>query len=117
MSYEVYKFIHFIAILFLFLSLGVLLAYSGNKAYKKRVMILHGLSALVLFVSGFGLMARLKLHSFPLWLNLKLLIWLILSILIPILISKNIISKKGIWFFVFAGALLAVWLAVFKLGS
>ena len=117
MSYEVYKFIHFITILFLFLSLGALLAYSGNKAYKKKIMILHGLSALILLVSGFGLMARLKLHSFPLWLNFKLLIWLILSVLIPILISKNIISKKVIWFLVFAGAFLAVGMAVFKLGS
>ena len=119
MSYEIYKLIHFFAIISLFLALGALLTYSnsGDRRHKKRIMALHGLSALILFVSGFGLIARLKMHSFPLWLNLKLLIWLILSVLIPVLVSRNIINKKGIWFLVFASGLMAIWLVVFKLAN
>ena len=62
MSYEIYKLIHLFAIISLFLSIGALLSYSGNK---KQIMILHGLAGLILFISGFGLIARLKNALFP----------------------------------------------------
>ncbi len=114
MSYTVYKLIHLFAILALFLAIGALLAYSGNKKHKKKIMILHGLSSLILFVSGFGLIARLKLHSFPLWLNLKLGIWLVLSVLVPILISRKT-NKGWIYLLVFASGFSAVYLVLFKL--
>lgn len=110
MSYEIYKLIHLFAIISLFLSIGALLSYSGNK---KQIMILHGLAGLILFISGFGLIARLKMPSFPLWVSLKLGIWIILSILIPILVSRKI-NKKWIWIFVFASGFSAVYLAVLK---
>ena len=113
MSYEIYKLIHFFAIISLFLSIGAFLAYSGNKKQKKQIMALHGLAALILFISGFGLIARLKMSSFPLWLILKMCIWIILSVLIPILISKKM-NKKWICLLVFASGLGAICLAVFK---
>ena len=100
MSYETYKLLHFISIAFLFLSIGALLVFSGDKQHKKQIMILHGLAGLVLFVSGFGLIARLKMSSFPLWVYLKLGIWIILSILIPVLVSRGV-DKKWIWLLVF----------------
>ena len=113
MSYETYKIIHFFSIIALFLSIGALMTYSGNKKQKKWIMSLHGLATLSLLVSGFGLIARLKMSSFPLWLNLKLCIWLILSVLIPVLVSRNM-NKKGIWFLVFLSGLGAICLAVLK---
>lgn len=113
MSYETYKIIHFFSIIALFLSIGALLTTSGNKKQKKWIMSLHGLATLSLLVSGFGLIARLKMSSFPLWLNLKLCIWLILSVLIPVLVSRKM-SKKGICLLVFLSGLGAVCLAVLK---
>jgi len=76
-------------------------------------MILHGLAGLVLFVSGFGLIARLKMPSFPLWIYLKLGIWIILAILILVLVSRKV-DKKWIWLLVFMSGFGAVFLAVFK---
>ena len=115
MSYETYKLIHLFAIISLFLSIGALLVYSGNnnKKLKKKIMILHGLAGLILFVSGFGLIARLKMHSFPMWVNLKLGIWIILSVLVPILVSKKV-NKKWTWLLVFVSGFSAIYLVVFK---
>lgn len=110
MSYETYKLIHFFSIISFFLSLGALLTCSGNK---KKIMTLHGLAVLVLLVSGFGLIARLKMHSFPVWVILKLCIWLILGVLVPIMMSRGV-HKKWSWLIVFAGGFGAVWLAVLK---
>ena len=115
MSYETYKLIHLFAIISLFLSIGALLVYSGNnnKTQKKKIMILHGLAGLILLVSGFGLIARLKMHSFPMWVNLKLGIWIILTVLTPILVAKKI-NKKWIWLLVFASGFSAIYLVVLK---
>lgn len=115
MSYETYKLIHLLAIISLFLSIGALLAHSenNNKRQKKKIMILHGLAGLILFISGFGLIARLKMPSFPIWVSLKLGIWIILSVLVPVLVSKKI-NKKWIWFLVFVSGFSAVYLAVLK---
>ena len=117
MSYTVYKLLHLFAIISLFLAIGALLSYSrssGSRKHKKNIMILHGAASLVLFVSGFGLIARLKLHSFPLWVNLKLALWLVLSLLIPILISRTS-NKKWVYLLVFISGFSAIYLALFKL--
>ncbi len=125
MSYEFYKIIHFFSIISLFLSLGALLTFSGNieklegkfhKAgvgNKKKLMVLHGISVLFLLISGFGLIARLQLHSFPLWVILKLCIWLILGVLIPVMIGRGVHKKWG-WLIILVSASIAVFLAVLK---
>ena len=59
MSYEFYKIIHLMSLFSLFISLGILVIYP--KKLKAFVLSIHGLSALMLFVSGFGLIARIKL--------------------------------------------------------
>ena len=59
MSYEFYKILHFISLFSLFISLGILVVYP--KQLKALALSLHGLSTLILFVSGFGLIAKLKL--------------------------------------------------------
>lgn len=116
MSYEVYKLIHFFAIISLFLSLGCLLAYSSGTKKKKVIMALHGLATFFIFLSGFGLIARLgiSMSVFPTWLLIKIAIWTILSIAVPVLIAKKI-NKKAIVLLIFASALIAIFMAVFKL--
>ena len=59
MSYEFYKILHLISLIALFLSLGMLIV--GPKPLKKLIMSLHGLALLFLFVSGFGLIAKLHI--------------------------------------------------------
>ncbi len=111
MSYETYKLLHLIAIFSLFLSLGALLAYSNGK--KRNVMILHGLASFVLLVSGFGLIAKLQLHALPIWVFIKLAVWIVLTIAIPILVAKKV-NKKILWQVVWLSGLLAVWMVVAK---
>ena len=130
MSYETYKWLHIFSALCLFLAIGVLLSRYGGSDHKSGnktgVMILHGLSVLVLFVSGFGLIARLQLHPFPVWALMKLVIWTVLALVVPLLLlrkpklifRKFCISPKydkiGIWFIVIFSGLSAVLLAVLK---
>ena len=113
MSYEIYKVIHFFAIICLFLATGALLSFSGEKKQKKRIMILHGLAVLILLVSGFGLIARLKMHSFPPWIWGKIGVWLILGVLVPFLIAYKV-NKRWVWLLTFAVGMGAVYLAIFK---
>ena len=133
MSYETYKWLHIFSALCLFLAIGFLLARANNKDDKagssKKIMILHGLSVLVLLVSGFGLIARLQLHSFPPWVNIKIMMWVVLALLVPLALrlsrkkyfTKFCISTKydkmGIWFIVLVSGLLAVYMGVLKFGA
>ena len=102
MSYDFYRILHLVFILFFFLSLGGLwLFYSLdndlNKRSKKILMSIHGLSLFVIFVAGFGLIAKLKMPMpWGLWIYVKMMAWLILA-LSPFFLKKGwpkISSKK-----------------------
>ena len=128
MMYEIYKWVHYIAQGFL---IGIICAlyfvplkrsrYS-EKQQKRRGMVLHGVFSLVLLVTGFGMLARLKIHSFPLWVNLKIFIWIFLSVLLPLLIAwanrKVFIGRGKKWklvgfLFVLALLIVSIMLAYF----
>jgi uncharacterized membrane protein SirB2 len=78
-SYEFYKVIHLSSLMFLFSSLSVQLLGQKRKIFK----ILTGIATLFTLVSGMGLMARLGIghgETWPLWIFVKLSIWLIVGI-------------------------------------
>lgn len=88
MSTEFYKVLHLLAILVLFMSMGGLAMVTlrdGTEEDKKRarkpLMILHGVALLVIFVAGFGLMARMGMmgSGWPTWIFGKLGVWLVLG--------------------------------------
>jgi hypothetical protein len=88
MSYEFYKVVHLLGIIALFTSLGglaMLVLRGGSEAetkpLRKLLMAVGGVSLLVVFVAGFGLMARKEMMgtSWPLWIYFKLGIWLALG--------------------------------------
>lgn len=90
MSYEFYKVLHLISLISLFLSLGMLIA--GPKSLKKLTLSLHGLALLFLFISGFGLIAKLGIplkFLSPLWFWQKMLVWLVLAGLTPFFVNKK----------------------------
>lgn len=109
MSYAFYHFLHLAALISLFLALGGMLFGS----YNKKQMILHGIASLVLFITGFGLIARLQISMVQMWLLGKLGIWFVLSALIPILISKKVL-KKYLWLIVLISGICACWLVTYK---
>lgn len=73
MSYDFYHFLHLAALLSLFLAIGGMLVGTNHK----KQMILHGIASLTLFVTGFGLIARLQIPMMQMWLLGKLGIWFI----------------------------------------
>jgi hypothetical protein len=88
MSYEFYKLIHFLG---LFLTISALagathhVATGGTKqtnSFRKTVAITHGIGLVLVLASGFGTLAKLGIHGFPLWVILKLCLWLVLGGLI-----------------------------------
>ncbi len=84
MSYEFYKWLHIVGFVAVFLGLAAYwgLSVAGSTQihkYRKSLALVHGLGLLVALVSGFGLIARLGLHQFPIWIYLKLVIWLSLG--------------------------------------
>ena len=80
MSYEIYKIIHIVS-LFAFIPLLVLMFFLEKN---RLLQTLTGLLSVTVFVSGFGLMGKLHLMHFPLWIIIKIACWLLISALLPI---------------------------------
>lgn len=119
MSFEVYKVIHLVGIMMLFLSLGAFFFSSFNniqmdKKQRKPWMIMHGVSLFIIILGGFGLLARLGvINGFPIWVWLKLIIWSYFGILIVAFIKRPKISKMALIFTLLVG-LAAAYIANFK---
>lgn len=89
---ELYRAIHLVAIMLLFLSFGglaMVVAAGGTRdsnPNRKLLAALHGTAAFLVLLGGFGLLARLGLTSgFPGWVWAKLTIWVVLTfaVLLP----------------------------------
>jgi uncharacterized membrane protein SirB2 len=114
MPYEIYKLIHFASI---FLSLVTLaLALIGNLK-DRWIKIMSGVSGVLIFVSGMGLLARLGVshgEGFPFWVKGKIFFWAILAIGGPIAV-KRLKLKRTPAFFVFIGVVIsAAYFAIYK---
>ncbi len=84
MSYNFYKIMHFLGIFMVFSGLGAQCLHALNRGdrkhpAKKWLGIMHGVGLLLALIAGFGLIAKLKMHSFPVWIYGKLAIWLTLG--------------------------------------
>jgi hypothetical protein len=106
MSYELYKVIHLFGILLLFTSLGglAMLVLRGGTdeapGLRKLMIALHGAALLVIFVAGFGLMARIGLvqAGWPGWIWAKLGVWVVLGAGTVLIRRVPAVGKN--WFFV-----------------
>ena len=93
MSYNFYNILHLISLMALVLSLGALWGLytyeNHNKKFKKLLLICHGIAMFLIFLAGFGLIAKIKLASpWPFWIYAKLIIWLFLGAM-PFFIKKS----------------------------
>ena len=84
MSLLAYRVIHVFSMMLMFTALGGLLLASQAKvqtdASRKMAGMTHGIALILILVSGFGALAKLGLSNpgiWPVWLWLKVLIWLI----------------------------------------
>ena len=116
MPYAIYKLLHVIGLMLLFLSLGGMLlgARSALDRAPKGTAILHGVGLFVMLVGGFGMMARLGIHwPWPGWLIAKLGVWLTIGAL-PVLVRRQVLPGGPAWLIAAALGALAAWLAISK---
>ena len=116
MSYEFYKVLHVFAAVMLFTSLGTLAVTIRESSGRLRRLarISHGIALALLFVAGFGLMARLGMFgSIPVWAWIKIGLWLVLT-LIVVPLRRKPAWVTALWLSIPIIGGIAVWLAVQK---
>jgi len=109
MDYTTFKIIHLVGLAAVTMGLGGMIAGgTGRKGFA----ILQGLALLVMLVSGFGLLGKLKL-GFPHFAMAKVGLWLVLGVL-PVVLRR--LRAPGIIGIVFTLAIVSVlaWLGVVK---
>lgn len=85
MPYEVYKVLHLVGIFMVFATVGATSIYAmaggEKKDFKMRKLtaITHGIGLLLVFVAGFGLLARMKISASESWVLGKMVIWAIFA--------------------------------------
>jgi hypothetical protein len=115
-SYEFYKILHVVSVLFAFTAIGGLAALGRSRGnhFRRLIGIVHGLALVVLFVAGFGLLARLgHFGDIPAWAWLKMVVWLLLAAAAFPLRRWPAAAGALLLVLPMLGAL-AVWLAVSK---
>lgn len=117
-SYEIYKVIHIYAVLVMVLSLGINLVVPEKIKFYS---ILSGIFTFLTLVGGFGLMARIGIKHgamFPSWIMVKILIWLLIGIGMPVAIKRFSGTKKIIALKVMLMlSLISIIMAVYKPGG
>lgn len=115
-GYEVYKVFHVVMVLFLISTLGFIIE---GKVTSKAKKILIGLVSFFIFVGGMGLIARLGFkhgEPFPLWLILKMTLWVFVNIALILVGRMPINLRKWVYLLVLGLVSVAVWSAVYKPG-
>lgn len=119
-DYTVYKFVHFLGIIMIFVSLGGVMAHvfnGGVKAdyvWRKPAGITHGIGLFLVLLGGFGMMARLGINwPWPGWLFAKLAIWLVLGGITG-LVYRLGRSGKSLWAGVVLLGAIAAYMAIMK---
>ncbi len=109
MSPNVYSFLHLSGILMTFLGYGALIGLaitkSANPQLKKLGAITSGIGLLLVFVAGFGLIAKLGYSYSSGWILLKLTIWLLIGSLIALINRKPEWAKALWWITLVLGAI------------
>lgn len=108
MTPQFYLFLHISGVIILFLALGALIV--SSKA-PKGAIIAHGVALLLLLVSGFGRMAKMK-YAFDTWLFIKLAIWLLLGVSLVVL-KRGLLPAKVASVLIAILGIAAAWSALF----
>lgn len=122
-SYSVYKLVHITGAFLLYAALGAMALgsaeglVSDRTAARKLVSMGHGIALVVILVGGFGTLARLGISSpFPLWVWIKLAIWVAMGGLVVLIRKMPAFAKAFFWLTPLLGAL-AAYMAIYKPGS
>ena len=103
MSYQFYKMLHVISIV-IFFSLFAVAAYGQENTKKNK--IITGIMLLLILVGGIDSKKFASPRHWPLWLNLKMVIWLIVGV------AGHVVVKRFPKY-----AVKTFWLSIFLLGA
>ncbi len=111
---EVYRLLHIVGVLLLFLGLGGVLASGGREGGKTPPLFLamHGIGLLVMLVAGIGFAHKSNLEWRP-WLFAKIACWVVLAA-VPILIRRGVLPRFLALLLVVGLGATAAWLAQAK---
>lgn len=114
MSLQFYHIIHLIAVMALFAGTGAALASADHGPTRKIGAILRGIALLLLLITGFGMLAKLGIMaSMPIWVWLKLVIWLI-AVMLPVFVKRKLLPATAAVFIAIALGGVAAWLGYLK---
>lgn len=123
LSHPIYKVIHLLAIFLLVCGLGGLWAMAAaaqdesRRAARKLVLANHGIAMFLILFAGFGMLARLGITgSWPLWIWIKIAIWVVLGAL-PVLLRRADKPAGAMLLLTPILAAIAAWAAVFHIGQ
>lgn len=110
MSPELYRVLHVVGVLMLFLGLGGVLAAGGKDGGKPAgtYLALHGVGLLVMLVAGIGFVHKTAL-GWPNWLIAKIGCWLLLGA-VPILVRRGALPRVLALLLTLGLGAAAVWL-------
>lgn len=110
MSPEIYRLLHVVGVLMLFLGLGGVLATGGKDGGKPAAVFLalHGVGLLVMLVAGIGFAHKSAL-GWPNWLIAKIGCWLLLGA-VPILVRRGVLPRLLAVVLTLAIGAAAIWL-------
>ncbi|MFQ5527147.1 MAG: hypothetical protein ACE5GX_12905 [Thermoanaerobaculia bacterium] len=118
MSYAAYKLIHIASILFLFTTIGGVALYGANGGTKQNnvgriwVAAIHGLTLAFIFISGFGLIAKIG-TGFQAWVWAKVALWFVIGGIAMLPLRKQSLGLPYLVVMPLLGAV-AAFLALFK---
>ena len=114
MSLPIYHLIHLFAVTALFAGTGAALGGTDNPGVRKFGAILRGVALLLLLVTGFGMLAKLQLmKALPVWVWLKLGIWVIAAVL-PVFVKRKMLPGTAAVLIALALGAVAAWLGYLK---
>lgn len=115
----VYKLLHFIGIIMIFVALGSVMGHvlnGGTKQtnqWRKAAGITHGIGLVLMLVAGFGMLARLGLSPMAGWVIVKLVIWLVLGGITSVIYTMGT-KGQAMWYVVILLGALAAYSAIIK---
>lgn len=122
-SHMTYKVVHLLGIFLLICGIGGLWAMAAaatdesRRAARKLVLATHGVAMFLILLAGFGMLARLGISgSWPVWVWIKIGIWLLLGAL-PVLLRRSEKPAAALFYLTPILGAIAAWAALFHIGQ
>jgi len=118
-SYSIYKVVHLLSILLVFMALGGIVAHAaagGSKdsnSFRRQLVMAHGIGLLLAFITGFALIARTGTSMASGWVWGKMVIWLFMGAALVLPYRSQSLARALLFLLPLLGGV-AAYLAIYK---